>query len=66
MPDSPWTDTLPLASNSGMQIVPLTAATFDIRAQRVVGALGFRNIGSFRASADGRIYKILIGPEANS
>jgi ribosomal-protein-alanine N-acetyltransferase len=44
----------------------VTVATFNIRAHRVVGALGLRNIGSFRASADGRSYEILIRPEANS
>jgi [ribosomal protein S18]-alanine N-acetyltransferase len=37
----------------------VTIATFNIRAQRVVAALGFRNIGSFRASSDGRPYDIL-------
>jgi len=42
----------------------VTIATFNIRAQRVVAALGFRNIGSFRASADGRSYEMLIKPES--
>jgi [ribosomal protein S18]-alanine N-acetyltransferase len=41
----------------------VTVATFNIRAQRVVEALGFRNIGSFPATADGRSYEILIRPE---
>jgi len=41
----------------------VTIATFNIRAQRVVGALGFRKIGSFHASADGRSYEMLIRPE---
>jgi len=40
----------------------VTVATFNIRAQRVVTALGFRNIGSFRASTDGRSYEMLIRP----
>jgi [ribosomal protein S18]-alanine N-acetyltransferase len=40
----------------------VTVATFNIRAQRVVAALGFRHIGSFRASADGRSYEMLTRP----
>jgi [ribosomal protein S18]-alanine N-acetyltransferase len=40
----------------------VTVATFNIRAQRVVAALGFRTIGSFRASADRRSYEVLIRP----
>ncbi|HUL28137.1 MAG TPA: GNAT family protein [Streptosporangiaceae bacterium] len=40
----------------------VTVATFNIRAQRVVTALGFRNIGSFRASTDGRSYEMLVRP----
>jgi [ribosomal protein S18]-alanine N-acetyltransferase len=40
----------------------VTVATFNLRAQRVVAALGFRNIGSFRASTDGRSYEMLIKP----
>jgi ribosomal-protein-alanine N-acetyltransferase len=40
----------------------VTIATFNVRAQRVVTALGFRNIGSFRGSADGRSYEILVRP----
>jgi len=40
----------------------VTVATFNIRAQRVVTALGFRTIGSFRASTDGRSYEMLIRP----
>jgi ribosomal-protein-alanine N-acetyltransferase len=40
----------------------VTIATFNIRAQRVVAALGFRNLGSFQASSDGRHYEILIRP----
>jgi len=42
----------------------VTIATFNIRAQRVVAALGFRNIGSFRASTDGRSYEMLIKSES--
>ena len=41
----------------------VTIATFNIRAQRVVSSLGFRNIGQFQATADGRGYEILIRPE---
>jgi RimJ/RimL family protein N-acetyltransferase len=37
----------------------VTIATFSIRAQRVVVALGFRNVGNFLASTDGRSYEIL-------
>jgi [ribosomal protein S18]-alanine N-acetyltransferase len=37
----------------------VTIATFNVRAQRVVTSLGFRNIGRFRASADGRSYELL-------
>jgi RimJ/RimL family protein N-acetyltransferase len=40
----------------------VTVATFNLRAQRVVAALGFRNIASFRASTDGRSYEMLIRP----
>jgi [ribosomal protein S18]-alanine N-acetyltransferase len=40
----------------------VTIATFNIRAQRVVVALGFRNVGSFHASTDGRSYEMLIRP----
>jgi ribosomal-protein-alanine N-acetyltransferase len=44
----------------------VTIATFNARAQRVVISLGFRNIGSFRASADGRSYELLIRPETDA
>src|ERR1022692_4157762 len=37
----------------------VTIATFNARAQRVVTSLGFRNIGSFQAAADGRSYEML-------
>lgn len=38
----------------------VTVATFNVRAQRVVGALGFRKVSSFQASAGGRSYEILV------
>lgn len=41
----------------------VTVATFNVRAQSVVRALGFRHAGSFRALADGRGYEILVRPE---
>lgn len=41
----------------------VTIATFNVRAQRVLEALGFRRAGSFRALADGRSYEILTRPE---
>jgi RimJ/RimL family protein N-acetyltransferase len=41
----------------------VTVATFNLRAQRVVGALGFRKVSSFRAITDGRSYEILVRPE---
>jgi ribosomal-protein-alanine N-acetyltransferase len=41
----------------------VTIATFNVRAQRVVRSLGFRNAGSFRALADGRSYEMLIRSE---
>jgi RimJ/RimL family protein N-acetyltransferase len=41
----------------------VTIATFNVRAQRVVEALGFRDIGSFRALADGRSYEMLVRSE---
>ena len=40
----------------------VTIATFNVRAQRVVTSLGFRAIGSFRGSADGRSYEMLTRP----
>jgi [ribosomal protein S18]-alanine N-acetyltransferase len=40
----------------------VTIAAFNIRALRVVAALGFRNVGSFHASTDGRSYQMLIRP----
>jgi ribosomal-protein-alanine N-acetyltransferase len=38
----------------------VTIATFNVRAQRVVGVLGFRKVSSFQASTDGRSYEILV------
>jgi ribosomal-protein-alanine N-acetyltransferase len=46
------------------QAFRVTIATFNVRAQRVVAALGFRRTGSFRALADGRSYEILLRPSA--
>ena len=43
----------------------VTIATFNQRAQRVVQALDFQQAGSFRGSADGRSYDILIRQETN-
>jgi ribosomal-protein-alanine N-acetyltransferase len=40
----------------------VTIATFNIRAQRVVMALGFRRVSSFRALASDRSYEILTRP----
>jgi [ribosomal protein S18]-alanine N-acetyltransferase len=42
----------------------VTIATFNVRAQRVIAALGFRQAGTFPASTDGRDYGIWIKPEA--
>jgi [ribosomal protein S18]-alanine N-acetyltransferase len=41
----------------------VTIATFNLRAQRVVKALGFRNVASFAAATDGRSYEVPIRPE---
>jgi [ribosomal protein S18]-alanine N-acetyltransferase len=41
----------------------VTVATFNLRARRVVQALGFRPAGRFAASTDGRSYEILVRPE---
>jgi [ribosomal protein S18]-alanine N-acetyltransferase len=40
----------------------VTIAAFNVRAQRVVTALGFRPAGSFRGSVNGRDYVILVRP----
>jgi RimJ/RimL family protein N-acetyltransferase len=44
------------------QAFRVTIATFNVRAQRVVAALGFRRIGSFQATADGRSFEMLTRP----
>ncbi len=41
----------------------VTIATFNIRARRVVEALGFRHVDSFKALADGRSFEILVRQE---
>jgi [ribosomal protein S18]-alanine N-acetyltransferase len=46
----------------GPQAFRVTVATFNLRALRVVEALGFRRTVSFRTSADGRSYEILLRP----
>jgi [ribosomal protein S18]-alanine N-acetyltransferase len=38
----------------------VTVATFNVRAQRVIAALGFRQTGTFPAATDGRSYGIWI------
>jgi ribosomal-protein-alanine N-acetyltransferase len=40
----------------------VTVASFNIRAQRVVGALGFRNVARFQASSERRSYDVLVRP----
>jgi len=42
----------------------VTVATFNVRALRVVEALGFRRVDSFHATTNGRSYEILTRPEA--
>ena len=42
----------------------MTIATFNQRAQRVAGALGFGKAGCFQGSADGRSYVVLVRQEA--
>lgn len=41
----------------------VTIATFNVRAQRVVTALGFRNVGRFAATTTGASYEVLVRPE---
>jgi ribosomal-protein-alanine N-acetyltransferase len=43
----------------GPETFRITVAAFNIRALRVVAALGFRPAGSFRGTANGRDYEIL-------
>jgi ribosomal-protein-alanine N-acetyltransferase len=40
----------------------VTIATFNVRARRVVTALGFRPAGTFLSAADGREFEILTRP----
>jgi [ribosomal protein S18]-alanine N-acetyltransferase len=44
----------------------VTIATYNLRAQRVVESLGFRNVGSFRGSNGGRSYEVLTRPAAHT
>jgi [ribosomal protein S18]-alanine N-acetyltransferase len=41
----------------------VTIASFNVRAQRVVAALGFRSAGRFAATTSGWTYEVLIRPE---
>ena len=41
----------------------VTVASFNLRALRVVGALGFRHVGSFDAVTNGRSYEVLTRQE---
>jgi [ribosomal protein S18]-alanine N-acetyltransferase len=41
----------------------VTIASFNVRAQRAVTALGFRNLGTFSRTGDGRSFEILVRPE---
>lgn len=41
----------------------MTIATFNQRAQRVVGALGFQQAGCFHGSADNQDYVVLVRHE---
>ena len=41
----------------------VTVATFNKRALRLVGSLGFRPIGTFLSAADGESFEILVRPE---
>lgn len=42
-----------------------TVATFNVRAQRVIAAVGFRPAGTFSATADGRGYGIWVRAAAD-
>jgi [ribosomal protein S18]-alanine N-acetyltransferase len=44
----------------------VTIATYNLRARRVVEALGFRNIGSFRALNGGLGYEVLTRPAVHT
>jgi ribosomal-protein-alanine N-acetyltransferase len=41
----------------------VTVASFNERALRVVRSLGFRPVGSFAATTDGRSFELLVRPE---
>lgn len=41
----------------------VTVASFNTRALRTVEALGFRRVGQFEATTDGRSYDVLVRPE---
>ncbi|MGH3158085.1 MAG: GNAT family N-acetyltransferase [Streptosporangiaceae bacterium] len=41
----------------------VTIASYNVRAQRVVAALGFRSAGRFAATDSGRSYEVLVRPE---
>jgi len=41
----------------------VTIASFNVRAQRVVESLGFRNVGRFDALKNGRSYEVLVRHE---
>jgi ribosomal-protein-alanine N-acetyltransferase len=41
----------------------VTIASYNVRAQRVVAALGFRSAGRFAATGTGRSYEVLVRPE---
>lgn len=42
----------------------VTVASFNVRAQRVIAALGFRPAGRFAATTNGWNYEVLVRPEA--
>jgi [ribosomal protein S18]-alanine N-acetyltransferase len=44
----------------------VTIATFNVRAQRVVQALGFRTSGSFLGTVDGQSFEVLTRPETGA
>jgi RimJ/RimL family protein N-acetyltransferase len=44
----------------------VTVATFNVRAQRVISALGFHQIDTFSATTDGLSYGIWLRPEAGN
>jgi ribosomal-protein-alanine N-acetyltransferase len=44
----------------------VTIASYNLRAQRVVEALGFRNVGSFLAASTGQSYEVLTRATAHT